>query len=137
MKWGLDFIGSIKPMAARTSNHYILVATTMLPSGWRPELLGPTQLQVTAKFLYEQILSRYGCSLILVSDQGSDFLNDALSIWWNTFCYSIGLLQATALKEMGKQNPPIRLLAICSPNWSMRIGQIEMSICQQSCFLTE
>jgi transposase InsO family protein len=32
----------------------------------------------TAIFLYENIISRFGCPKILISDRGSHFLNDAI-----------------------------------------------------------
>ena len=32
----------------------------------------------TAKFLYEQVISRYGCPLELISDRGSHFLNEVI-----------------------------------------------------------
>jgi hypothetical protein len=38
IKWGLDFIGPIKSMGVRMGDCYILVATSMLPNRWRPEL---------------------------------------------------------------------------------------------------
>jgi transposase InsO family protein len=33
---------------------------------------------VTARFIYENILTRFGCPLYLVSDQGTHFINEAI-----------------------------------------------------------
>jgi hypothetical protein len=59
MKWGLDFVGPIKPMAARTGNRYILVLS-MPPSGWKLEFLEPTQLQLLLSFYMCKFLADMG-----------------------------------------------------------------------------
>jgi hypothetical protein len=78
MKWGMDFVGPIKPMAARMGNHYIQVAISYATKWVEGRALRTNTATVTAKFLYEQILSRYGCPLTLVSNQGNHFFNDAI-----------------------------------------------------------
>jgi hypothetical protein len=40
---------------------------------------------VFAKFLYEHIVTRFGCPLTIVTDQGSHFNNDAIKYFTNHF----------------------------------------------------
>jgi hypothetical protein len=74
---GLDFIGKINPSS---SGHrkWILVATDYFIK-WIETI--PTKnatQQVVMKFLYENILSRFGCPKRLVTDNAAAFKADAL-----------------------------------------------------------
>jgi hypothetical protein len=40
---------------------------------------------IITKFLYECILTRFGCSLIIVIDQGVHFINDAIKYLKDNF----------------------------------------------------
>ncbi len=40
---------------------------------------------VTTKFFYEHILTRFGCLLTIVTDQGTYFINDAIKYLINHF----------------------------------------------------
>lgn len=75
-KWGMDFVGPIKPMAKQTGNRYILVATDYCTKWVEAVALRDNKATSVAKFLYK--MTRYGCHIELVSDQGGHFLNKVI-----------------------------------------------------------
>ena len=74
-KWGHDFVGPFTPEAARMGNKYILVAIDYCTKSVEAKALREITEAVTAKFLYKHIWCRFGCTIDLVSGQGSHFLN--------------------------------------------------------------
>jgi hypothetical protein len=78
MKWGLDFVGPIKPTRRYTWNKYILIAMDYAIKWVEARTLRINTTIVTAKFLYECILTRFGCPLTIIIDHGVHFINDAI-----------------------------------------------------------
>jgi hypothetical protein len=61
MKWVFDFIGLIKPTRRFISNKYILVAPYCATKWIKVKALQTTIVAMIPKFLYEYILTRFGC----------------------------------------------------------------------------
>ena len=66
-KWGLDFIGPIKPRAKRTGARYILVATHYATKWVEAVALRDNKASSVARFIYK-LMTRFGCPIELVSD---------------------------------------------------------------------
>jgi hypothetical protein len=67
MKWGLDFIGPIKP-TRRLKGKYILVAIDYAIKWVEAKAFITNIAIVITKFLYEYILTRFGCPLTIITD---------------------------------------------------------------------
>jgi hypothetical protein len=78
MKWGLDFIGLIKPIRILMKNKYIFVATYYATRWVEAKALKTNIVIIIVKFLYEYILTKFGCPLTIVIDQGVHFINDII-----------------------------------------------------------
>ena len=76
-KWGIDYIGPVNPASSRR-NQYIIVATEYLTKWAEAKALKQADATQTAIFLYENIIARFGCPKILISDRGTHFLNDTV-----------------------------------------------------------
>jgi hypothetical protein len=68
MKWGLDFIGPIKPTTKITSNLYIIVAINYTIEWVKARALNDNTTKSTVKFIYENIIIRFGCPTHFIND---------------------------------------------------------------------
>ena len=84
-KWGLDFIGPVNPPAKGTKNRYIITATDYTTKWVEARALKDNTAKSTAKFLFEEIITKFGCPLEFVSDQGSHFINDTIKVLTQEF----------------------------------------------------
>jgi hypothetical protein len=80
MKWGLDFIGLIKPTTRYTKNQYIIFANGYTTKWVEMKTFCYNMAKSTAKFIYEQIVACFGYLTHLISDQGSHFINKTIEI---------------------------------------------------------
>ncbi len=78
MKKGLDFVGLIKITNKYIKNKYILVATNYATKWVETRALITNIVVITTIFLNECILTRFGCPLIAIIDQGVHFINDVI-----------------------------------------------------------
>jgi hypothetical protein len=78
IKWGLDFVGPIKPTCRCIGNKYILVTVDYATKWAEARTLKTNATAITTKFMYECILTKFGCPLTIVIDQGVHFINDAI-----------------------------------------------------------
>lgn len=68
MKWGLDYVGPIKPVARYIGNQYIIV-TIDYTTKWieAKPLHDNTTINITNCF-YKNIITQFGCRMHLVND---------------------------------------------------------------------
>ncbi len=78
MKWSLNFIGPSKPAWRLTRNKYILVATNYATKWVEVKALRSNTVVITIRFFYEYVLTRFGCPLAIVTNQGVYFINDII-----------------------------------------------------------
>ena len=77
-KWGIDFIGPIDPVAAKSRARYIILATDYATKWVEAIATKKNDAMTAAKFIFEYIIVRFGCPLELVSDRGKHFLNKVI-----------------------------------------------------------
>ena len=78
-KWAIDFVGPINPPAKKSGARYIITATDYLTRWAEAQPVKDCSAAIAVKFIFEYILSRFGFPRILMSDQGSHFLNKTIA----------------------------------------------------------
>jgi len=85
MRWGLDFVGLIKPTRRYIGNKYIFIATYYVIKWVEVRTLKTNIVIITTKNLYECILTKFRCPLTIVTDYGIHFINDVTKYLMNHF----------------------------------------------------
>ena len=71
--WAIDFIGPFLVPARRIGARYIIIAVEYVTKWAEAEPVKTCSSEVAHKFIYENIITRFGFPLTLISDQGSHF----------------------------------------------------------------
>ena len=69
--WAIDFIGPFPIPAKRTGARYIITAIEYVHKWAEAEPVNTCSSEIAAKFIYENIITIFGCPLTLISDQGT------------------------------------------------------------------
>lgn len=77
-KWGIDFVGPIKPSTRGSHAEYIIVAIDYLTKWVEAKATVKNDVRTTAWFLYEYVFTHYDLPIEIVSDQGKHFINEVI-----------------------------------------------------------
>ena len=73
--WAIDFIGPFPKQGKRIGAKYIIIAIDYVTKWEEAESVHSCTKEVATKFIYEYIITRFGCPLTLVNDQDTHFIN--------------------------------------------------------------
>lgn len=99
-KWAINFVRPIESWG-KTGACYIIIVTEYLTRWVEAKLVKDCIATMVAKFLFENVLTKLGCPKILMSDQGTHFLNETISTLTEKFWYITKRARHTIRKQMG------------------------------------
>jgi transposase InsO family protein len=77
-KWAIHFVGPIDPPGKSTRAIYIITTTKYLTRWVEARAVKDCSATIASHFIFDDIIARFGCPKILVSDQGTHFINKTI-----------------------------------------------------------
>jgi hypothetical protein len=74
-KWYIDFVGPINPPGKCTGERYIITVTEYLTKWVEASAVKDCSATTAACFIFDDIITRFGCLKILMSNQDTHFIN--------------------------------------------------------------
>jgi transposase InsO family protein len=73
--WAIDFVGPINPPGKCTGERYIITTTEYLTRWAEASEVKDCSATIAVCFIFDDIITRFGCPKILMSDKGTHFIN--------------------------------------------------------------
>jgi hypothetical protein len=77
-KWAIDFVGPINPPGMLTEARYMITMTQYLTRWVEARLVKDYSVTTYAHFIFDDIITKFECPKIRMSDQGTHFINKKL-----------------------------------------------------------
>ena len=77
-KWAIEFVGPINLPTKITGERYIITVTEYMTRWAEATPMKDCNTETTTHFLFEQVITRFGCPRVLMSDQGTHFINNTI-----------------------------------------------------------
>jgi hypothetical protein len=77
-KWALDFVSQFNPPARRSRARYIITTTKYLNRWDEETTMKDYNAETTTHFLFEHVVKIFGCPRIVMSDEGTHFINSTI-----------------------------------------------------------
>jgi hypothetical protein len=77
-KWAVEFIGQINPIAKHSKAIYIITATDYLTRWAEATIFQDCLIDIAARFIFENIITQFGCPRSLTSNQGGHFISSTI-----------------------------------------------------------
>jgi transposase InsO family protein len=77
-KWAVDFIEPINPTTKHSKERYIITATEYLTHWAKVVAVHDYSTDTAARFIFENIITRFGCPESLTNDKGAHFISNTI-----------------------------------------------------------
>jgi transposase InsO family protein len=130
-KWSIDFVEPINLPGKCTGARYFITLTEYL-TRWDKAALKDCSATKAGQFIFDDIITRFGCPKILVSDQGTHFINKTVESLTEEFVVHHKKStpyhpQANGIVEAFNKILETTLMKICSVNrddWDLKVPTI-------------
>ena len=77
-KWDVDFVGPISPLGRRKCARYIITTIYYLIRWDKEAPMKDCTAATSVRYLFDNVVMRFGCTNILIRNQGAHFLNQTI-----------------------------------------------------------
>jgi len=83
--WSIYFVGPFPKAGKRIGAIYIITVVEYVTKWAEAEPVQSCTKEIEAQFIYENILTMFGCPLTLISDQETHFINQTIGVLLKEF----------------------------------------------------